>query len=128
MNETRKYWLKYLLRTRYGESRQSLMDAAGITKGRLSQMLKDGFQDTAAKRLVESLSLSPGYFDRPIPHDAEDILSDEAIEIAKTYEKMDEGERKRFRWFLILARNGVAPTNIPPAPPLGQPEPKKAKK
>ncbi|QIM51600.1 hypothetical protein [Hydrogenophaga crocea] len=128
MEEVRKHWLKHLLRTRFNNERSDLIRAAGITKGRLSQLLADGFGDTSAKRLVESLGLPANYFDRPIPHEEGDSLSEEALQIARQFEKMDEAERKRFRWFMILARNGIDPTHIPPAPPLEQPVTKKAKK
>jgi hypothetical protein len=118
MNEVRRFWLTHLLNQSYGGDRSRFMQAAEITKGRMSQMLKDGFQDTTAKRLVEKLKLQPGYFDRPIPFDKEEILSDEALAVARQYEKMDEAERKRLRWFIVLARNGVEPSHIPPAPPI----------
>ncbi len=128
MEDVRKYWLNHLLAKKYKGERADLMRDAGITKGRLSQLLSDGFGDTAAKRLVSKLGLPGDYFDRPIPHDDGDILSSEALQIAKQYEGMGEAERKRFRWLLMLTKNGIDPTHIPPAPPLEQLEPKKAKK
>lgn len=41
------------------------MKASGLTKGRLSQLLKseEPFGDVAARRLEDRLELEPGYFD-----------------------------------------------------------------
>lgn len=62
----RRQKLRDLLNERFGGDRGQFLKAAGITKGRLSQLL-DGdepFGDVAARRLEDRLDLEPGYFDK----------------------------------------------------------------
>lgn len=131
MKETRRHWLKQLLETQFKGDRKAFLAMTGLTKGRLSQMEDEGFGDTSAARLVERLAelrLPSDYFDKPVPGEDMPELSLEAMEIAKAYEKLDANERKRLRWFMILAKNGIDPTHIPPAPPLDQAQAKKSEK
>lgn len=68
MKETRRKHLAALLASRFKGDRAQLCAAAGITKGRLSQLLDESepFGDVAANNLAEALQLPAGYFDRPL--------------------------------------------------------------
>lgn len=68
MKEIRRKHLAALLASRFKGDRAQLCAAAGITKGRLSQLLDENepFGDVAANNLAESLQLPVGYFDRPL--------------------------------------------------------------
>lgn len=65
MDALRRQKLRHLLETRFGGDRGRFVQASGLTKGRLSQLLQDKypFRDRAARGLEERLSLPPGYFD-----------------------------------------------------------------
>ena len=65
MHALRRHKLRQLLEQKYSGDRGRFLADSGLTKGRLSQLLKDGepFGDTAARNLEERLRLDPGYFD-----------------------------------------------------------------
>lgn len=65
MHSLRRIKLKALIESRFNGDRGAFLKASGITKGRLSQLLKpdEPFGDTAARNLEERLHLDPGYFD-----------------------------------------------------------------
>ena len=70
MKETRRHWLNALLNgPRYMGDRGAFCKDAGITNGRLSQLLdpREAFGDVAANKLVEKLNLQPDYFSRIKP-------------------------------------------------------------
>lgn len=74
MEKVRLYWFKALLSDRFDGERSKLMGATGLTKGRISQYLQDGFGDVAVRNLLRRLSerghqLPADYFDRPIPEE-----------------------------------------------------------
>lgn len=67
MDSVRKVNLERLLAGRpYRGDRKALYEAAGLTKGRLAQLLdpKHSFGERAARSLVEKLGLPEGYFER----------------------------------------------------------------
>jgi hypothetical protein len=47
--------------------------------------------------------------------------SDEAMKIARLYDKLDDVERQRFRLLMLAARNGKNPDHIKPAPAPDKP-------
>jgi hypothetical protein len=47
--------------------------------------------------------------------------SDEAMKIARLYDKLDDFERQRFRLLMLAARNGKNPDHIKPAPAPDKP-------
>lgn len=63
MNDAhRKARLRHLIKTDYGD-RKAFMEATGVSKGRLSQMLgKEPFGEKAANNLQEELGLPAGWF------------------------------------------------------------------
>lgn len=65
MHALRKQKLSQLIAENYGDDRGKFLKAAGITKGRLSQLLDpdEPFGEVAARNLEERLQLPPGYFD-----------------------------------------------------------------
>lgn len=70
MDAHRKERLKHLIATQFDGNRVAFQTAAGLTKGRVSQLLDPDqpFGETAAERLVEKLSLGPGYFEQGAIH------------------------------------------------------------
>jgi len=70
MKETRRYWLNALLNSpRYMGDRSAFCKDAGITNGRLSQLLdpREAFGDVAANKLTDKLNLHSDYFTRGVP-------------------------------------------------------------
>ena len=65
MHSLRRYKLARLIETRFRGDRGAFVKEAGITKGRLSQLLDPDspFGDVAARNMEERLRLEPGYFD-----------------------------------------------------------------
>lgn len=65
MHALRRYKLRALIDTRFNGDRGAFLTASGLTKGRLSQLLKanEPFGDNAARNLEERLQLPDGYFD-----------------------------------------------------------------
>lgn len=65
MHALRRYKLRHLLTNKYQGDRGKFLEDAGITKGRLSQLLDEDqpFGETAARNLESRLHLEPGYFD-----------------------------------------------------------------
>lgn len=61
----RKRLLELLASPRFNGDREKLYREAGITKGRLSQLLKAGepFKEKAADNLTDALNLQRGFFD-----------------------------------------------------------------
>lgn len=69
MDALRRQKLQHLLNTKFGSDRQRLIQAAQMTKGRLSQLLDPElpFGEKAARNLEARLGLSAGYFDNMDP-------------------------------------------------------------
>ena len=66
MDAYRKTILKRLIDDRFQGSRQSFMDAAALSKGRVAQLLDPDmpFGERAARALVAKLGLADGFFER----------------------------------------------------------------
>lgn len=64
----RKLLIDLIAGPRFEGNRQSFCSAAGITEGRLSQLLTAGapFGDVAAKNLDDALGLADSYFEKPV--------------------------------------------------------------
>jgi len=96
-NIRRKRLADLLKSARFNGDRSAFCGSAGISKGRLTQLLdpKEAFGDVAAKNLCDSLDLSQGWFDQvddskpewvPLENplqliDALDLLADRINEI-----------------------------------------------
>lgn len=63
MKKHRAELLAKLLKDRFNNDRNKLIDHAGLTKGRISQMLDEGFGERAARALEEKLELADRYFE-----------------------------------------------------------------
>ena len=65
MHSLRRYKLRHLLETTFKGDRGAFLNASGLSKGRLTQLLDpaEPFGDVAARNLEERLQLEPGYFD-----------------------------------------------------------------
>jgi hypothetical protein len=65
MHALRRQKLRDLIAHRFRGDRGAFLAETGLTKGRLSQLLKDEqpFGDNAARNLEERLQLPAGYFD-----------------------------------------------------------------
>jgi SOS-response transcriptional repressor LexA len=86
MRETRRYWLKELLNgPRFNSDRGAFCRDAGISNGRLSQLLdtKEPFGDVAAKKLIEKLDLQDDFFTRPIPSLGGQKLAEEESNVSE---------------------------------------------
>ncbi len=64
MKSHRKALLAQLLVTRYNDDRGKLIAESGLTKGRISQMLKSGFGEVAARELEDKLDLPSLWFEQ----------------------------------------------------------------
>lgn len=64
MKEERRKLLAALLAERYRADRGRLIADSGLTHGRISQMLADGFGERSARELEASLKLPPLYFEQ----------------------------------------------------------------
>lgn len=109
-NERRRRFLAFF-EQRYRGDRQKLITDSGLTKGRVAQMFDKGqpFGEAAARGLALRLHLDEDFFER------DDGLSAETLEWAQRYERMDEGERQRWRLLYQVARTGHSASDIKPA-------------
>lgn len=66
MDAHRKKRLQALIDTRYRGDRGAFIAEAGISKGRVTQLLSpsDAFGERAAKALIKKLDLEDGYFEK----------------------------------------------------------------
>ncbi len=64
MQNQRKRNLAHLLATRYNGNRDELIAASGLSKGRISQMLKNGFGERSARELEAKLGLPAQWLDK----------------------------------------------------------------
>ena len=71
------------------------MKASGLTKGRLSQLLKpdEPFGDVAARNLEERLRLEPGYFDS---------MDRRTLEFAMLFDKLPDEMKRRWEELAVL--------------------------
>jgi hypothetical protein len=67
-DERRRARFKTLFLTKYEGKSSKFLEASGLTKGRLSQMLKKGFPfgERAASAMAERLELRPDYFETDV--------------------------------------------------------------
>ena len=79
MHSLRRYKLTRLIEDRFKGDRGRLLTEAGISKGRLSQLLDpdEPFGDVAARNLETRLNLEPGFFD--LMGDLRDLLNEKGI-------------------------------------------------
>lgn len=91
-----------MIETRYRGDRGALLSDAGITKGRLSQLLDPNkpFGDNAARNLEEKLELPPGYFD---------TMDARTLQFALMFEALPAHQKERWE--------DIVKTLAPPAPP-----------
>ena len=80
------------------------MERAGISKGRLSQLLdpKEPFGDVAARRLESRLHLDPGYFD---------AMDTETLQWAVTFDALPQHVKERWKDLVEML------SSAPPPPP-----------
>jgi hypothetical protein len=65
MNPTiRRRALEHCLAVKFKGERSALIARSGVTEGRISQMLADGFGERAARKLESALGLKEGYFEQ----------------------------------------------------------------
>lgn len=95
VKEYRRARFVELLRERFKGDRAKLAKDADITNGRITQLLdpEEPFGDTAARRLIDKLSLAQGYFDPPLAGSAP---SHAGIAVANTYDRMSAQQREIF--------------------------------
>ncbi len=105
MDALRRQKLRTLLATRFGNDRQRLLQAAQMTKGRLSQLLDPEmpFGDRAARNLEDRLSLPAGYFDAMDPR---------TLAWATAFDSLPENVKAQWEH--------LAQMLIPPTPPEQQ--------
>lgn len=80
----------HLLESEYRGERSRFLERAGISKGRLSQLLdpKEPFGDVAARRLESRLHLDPGYFD---------AMDTETLQWAVTFDALPQHVKERWK-------------------------------
>jgi hypothetical protein len=89
MHSLRRHKLRSLIEHRFHGDRGAFLTATGLTKGRLSQLLKpnEPFGDTAARNLEERLNLDPGYFD---------AMDARTLAFALAFEKLPDGIKSKW--------------------------------
>lgn len=102
MHALRRQKLRALIADKFGDNRGEFLKASGLTKGRLSQLLKPGepFGDTAARNLEERLSLDPGYFD---------AMDARTVEFAVQFDKLPEHLKERWEALVRMLGDSDAP-------------------
>lgn len=108
MHALRRQKLRALIADRFGGNRGEFLKASGLTKGRLSQLLKAGepFGDTAARNLEDRLHLEPGYFDS---------MDARTVDFAVRFDKLPEHLKQRWEALVQMLGDGEQPP-----PPPGQ--------
>lgn len=102
MHALRRHKLRQLLAEKYSGDRGRFLQDSGLTKGRLSQLLKDGepFGDTAARNLEERLQLEPGFFD---------AMDARTVQFALKFEALPADVKAR--WEQLVRLLGDTPPN-----------------
>lgn len=105
MHDLRRQRLRDLIDTRFRGDRGAFLSAAGLSKGRLSQLLDPNmpFGDNAARNLEERLELPAGYFD---------TMDARTLQFALMFEALPAHQKER--WEEIVRT--LAP---PPSPQKG---------
>ena len=119
MRETRRAILQSLLSgPRYGGDRAAFCAAAGITNGRLSQLLDPAqqFGDVAARNLCDKLGLPAGYFDATTSDPSQSDESGLDYWLSKIPRSHPLHERIKRNCMLIIIQ-GINAVDTPPATP-----------
>lgn len=99
MHALRRYKLRQLIATRFGDSRERFLTASGLSKGRLSQLLDENepFGDVAARNLEERLQLDPGFFDS---------MNAETVQWAMQFDSLPAHLRQRWSEIVRMLGDG----------------------
>ena len=121
MRETRRAILQSLLSSpRYGGDRAAFCADAGITNGRLSQLLDPAqqFGDVAARNLCDKLGLPSGYFDGLPDMDSSQPPNESGLDywLSKIPRSHSSHERIK-RHCMLLIIQGINAIDMPPAMP-----------
>lgn len=119
----RRQALQHYLATKLGGDRSKLMKRAGISEGRVSQILSDGFGERAARQYELSLGLPAGYFEKeeakegapvrepaPIyntPEEPHVDLNKQAADLVKNWFDLDAADRAQFAADIAIAATKV---------------------
>ena len=99
MHALRRQKLRLLLKQRFRDDRGAFLKEAGMTKGRLSQLLDDAqpFGDNAARNLEARLQLEPGYFDS---------MDARTLHFAMTFERLPPHMKERWEAIVAMLADG----------------------
>jgi hypothetical protein len=122
MKEARRTRFIALLAGHYKGDRKRLIADSGLTHGRISQLLADGFGERAARELEVRLQLPHGYFDRG----AAIGLSPRAQKIGELLDRLAGDEARHTAAYAIL-RDKLDELLAMPAAPAPEPPPPAAK-
>lgn len=103
MHTLRRQKLRFLLVDRFKGDRGDFLKAAGITKGRLSQLLDPAtpFGDKAARNLEERLALEPGYFD---------AMDSRTLQFALAFESLPAHQKEHWEALVMLLKQPNPPS------------------
>ena len=102
MDTVRRLRLRQLLEGKYSNDRTRLLQDAGVSKGRLSQLLQAGgvFGERAARSLESKLKLPTLYFDTPL--DDPSAWPEDVKQLARALVTMTDEARRR-AWAVVVA-------------------------
>lgn len=102
MHALRRQKLQDLISRQYKGDRGAFLDASGISKGRLSQLLDPAlpFGDTAARNLEERLNLDPGYFD---------AMDSRTLQFALTFEQLPAHVKEQWEQLASMLATNKSP-------------------
>jgi hypothetical protein len=97
MHTLRRQKLRLLLVDRFKGDRGAFLSEAGISKGRLSQLLDDElpFGDVAARNLEDRLRLEPGYFD---------AMDTRTVQFALAFESLPDHQKMQWEGLVSMLR------------------------
>jgi hypothetical protein len=109
MHSLRRYKLRHLLEVDFKGDRGAFLNATGLSKGRLSQLLdpSEPFGDVAARNLEERLHLEPGYFD---------AMNASTVEWAVKFDSLPPELKARWAQLVDMLSPGLADSPPPPPP------------
>jgi hypothetical protein len=95
MHDMRRQKLKLLLEHRFKGDRGDFLEASGLSKGRLSQLLDPDqpFGDTAARNLEDRLNLEPGYFD---------AMDSRTLQFALAFESLPRHQKDQWEKLVLM--------------------------
>ncbi len=102
MHALRRQKLTLLLIDRFKGDRGAFLKEAGITKGRLSQLLdpEQPFGDVAARNLEQRLNLDPGFFDS---------LDARTLQFALAFESLPEHQKAQWEGLVGMLKPPPTP-------------------